>query len=244
MRAPDFSKRSLEAEWLDEPALTEEQLEPVLRDLAKLNGAAFGYWPVLRWIGKATKGLSDAGVCTVLDVGCGYGDLLRAMRQWARRRNVALRLIGIDLSRETIRIAKAATPDDDQIEFLSADVFDWHPSCPVDFVVSSLLTHHFSDSQIVSFLQWMEATARRGWLIYDLQRHIMPYLFIATAGTLARLHPMVVHDGKISVTRSLTRREWRERIASAGLRPEEAHVHWFMYRLVIEHLRCGAPKPS
>ncbi len=51
------------------------------------------------------------------------------------------------------------------------DIFDFAPPLPIDFVVSSLLTHHMSDDLIVKFLRWMEHTARRGWMIYDLQRH-------------------------------------------------------------------------
>jgi hypothetical protein len=50
----------------------------------------------------------------------------------------------------------------------------------------------------------MEETARKGWLIYDLQRHPVPYYFITLMGKLTRLHPMVIHDGRISVARSLT----------------------------------------
>jgi hypothetical protein len=127
--------------------------------------------------------------------------------------------------------------DADNIAYHAGDVFQFSPDRPVDLVVSSLLTHHFSDSQIVSFLQWMETTARRGWLIYDLQRHIVPYAFIGLAGKIARLHPMVVHDGRISVMRSLTRSEWQILIARAGLPAADIKIRWFMYRFAIERLR-------
>ena len=82
---------------------------------------------------------------------------------------------------------------------------------------------------IVRFLRWMEASARRGWMIYDLQRNAVPFYFIALAGALLRLHPVVVYDGRVSVARSLTRAEWQARIAEAGLglerrRPALVHV--------------------
>ena len=157
------------------------------------------------------------GRLTLVDVGCGYGDLLRAIRRWSRKRGLAIRLVGVDLSRETIDIARAATDDADQIEYRVGDVFDYRAAEPVDFVVSSLLTHHFSDAMIVSFLRWMETTARKGWLIYDLQRHVVPYFFIGLMGKLTSLHRIVIHDGRISVARSLTRAEWRQHIASAGI---------------------------
>jgi len=108
---------------------------------------------------------------------------------------------------------------------------------PVDFVVSSLLTHHLSDAVIVKFLRWMEITAQKGWLIYDLQRHAVPYLFIGLMGKLTRLHPVVIHDGRISVARSLTRAEWNERIASAGIDHDAVRLRWFLCRFVIGRLR-------
>lgn len=237
MGAPDLSTRSSQSEWLDDPSLTARELEPVLYDLARFNGGMLGHWPVLRWLARATKRMQAGERWTILDVGCGYGDLLRAIRKWAQKRGVDLELIGIDLASETISVARAATKDAENISYHAGDAFIFRPERPVDLIVSSLLTHHFSNSQIVSFLQWMDSTAHRGWLIYDLQRHIVPYAFIGLAGIVARLHPMVVHDGRISVTRSLTRPEWQDLIAEAGLSASEVKIRWFMYRFTIERLR-------
>jgi 2-polyprenyl-3-methyl-5-hydroxy-6-metoxy-1,4-benzoquinol methylase len=237
MTLPDLSARSLEREWLDDPSLTAEELEPVLYDLARFNGGMFGHWPVLRWLRRASKHIRFGERWTVLDAGCGYGDLLRAIRVWARKHHLGLDLIGLDLAPETIDVARSATQDPESIAYQAGDVFVFQSERPIDLIVSSLLTHHFSDAQIVSFLQWMETNARRGWLIYDLQRHIVPYIFITLAGKIAQLHPMVVHDGQISVTRALTRSEWQVLISKAGLTPDEVKIRWFMYRFAIERLR-------
>jgi SAM-dependent methyltransferase len=233
----DFSRRSAESEWLDDAELKPQELSLVLRDLATFNGAMLGHWPVLSWLRRATRGVDRSQAVTVLDAGCGYGDLLRAMRRWSRRTSVPLRLIGLDLNRETIRIARDATDPDDRIEYEAADIFAYKPEAPVDIVVNSLLMHHLSDPMIVEFLRWMDAQARRGWLIYDLQRHVVPYAFIGLMGKLTRLHPMVIHDGRISVARSLTRREWEARIAEAGIPRSVVDLRWFMFRFVIGRLR-------
>jgi hypothetical protein len=83
----------------------------------------------------------------------------------------------------------------------------------------------------------MEETARKGWLIYDLQRHPVPYYFIALMGKLTRLHPMVIHDGRISVARSLTRTEWLARIGEAGIARDAVRLRWFLFRFAIGRLR-------
>jgi 2-polyprenyl-3-methyl-5-hydroxy-6-metoxy-1,4-benzoquinol methylase len=233
----DLSRRSTESEWLDDASASSADLKLVLRDLARFNGAMLGHWPVVAWLRRATRNAPRDQSLTVVDVGCGSGDLLRAIRRWSRKRGLAIRLIGLDLSRDTIDIARAATDAVDQIEYRVADVFDYRATEPVDIVVSSLLTHHFSDAMIVRFLHWMEATARKGWLIYDLQRHAVPYFFIGLMGKLTSLHRIVIHDGRISVARSLTRAEWQCRIASAGIADDAVDLRWFLFRFVIGRVR-------
>lgn len=233
----DLSHRSSATEWLDRADLHPAELAPVLRDLARFNRAMLGHRPIISWLRRATEVPSQQRPLTLVDVGCGYGDLLRAIRRWSRRRGLDIRLIGLDLSRETIRIAQAATNEDDRIEYQVADVFDFRPPVPIDFIVSSLLTHHMSDDMIVRFLRWMEATARKGWLIYDLQRHVVPYYFIGLVGRLSRLHPMVIHDGRISVTRALTRAEWNDRLDAAGIAHHAVALRRFLFRFAIGRLR-------
>jgi SAM-dependent methyltransferase len=173
--SPDLSRRSTETEWLDGAGADGAELEFFLRDLARFNGAMLGHRAVMTWLRCATKNAPRDRPLTLIDIGCGYGDLLRAIRRWSRKRGLPLRLIGLDCSRETVRIAQAASADADGIEYRVGNVFEFRPPEPIDFVVSSLLTHHLSDEEIVKFLGWMEMTARKGWLVYDLQRHVVPF---------------------------------------------------------------------
>jgi 2-polyprenyl-3-methyl-5-hydroxy-6-metoxy-1,4-benzoquinol methylase len=142
----DLSRRSTESEWLDGADASPEELALVLRDLARFNGAMLGHWPVIDWLRRATKDARKEKALTLVDVGCGYGDLLRAIRRWARKRGLTIRLIGLDLNRETIRIAQAVTDDVDEISYCVMDVLDFAPAVPIDFVVSSLVTHHMSET--------------------------------------------------------------------------------------------------
>jgi SAM-dependent methyltransferase len=162
---------------------------------------------------------------------------LRAIRRWSRRRKFDLNLIGVDLNPETIRIARAATDPADRIDFQAVNVFELASTTPIDLMVSSLVTHHFSDHEITEFLQLMERTARRGWAICDLQRNRFLYHFIGLASRLARFHPMITHDGQISVARSLTRVEWEQRLAEAGISSSDAPIHWFLFRFLIGRIR-------
>ena len=232
----DRSHRSAQPEILDGPVSTAD-LADILRDLARFNGVMQGHRPVLKWLDRAVRDVPQDQPLTLFDIGCGYGDLLRAIRDWAKRRGRSLRLIGIDLSAQVIDVARSVTSDADAIEYHAADIFAFTPPGQIDFVVTSLVTHHLSDDMIERFLRWMEANATRGWVIYDLQRSIVPFYFIALAGPVLRLHPVVVYDGRISVARSLTRAEWQARLAAAGIPQSVVELRWFMFRFAIGRLK-------
>jgi hypothetical protein len=65
----------------------------------------------------------------------------------------------------------------------------------------------------------------------------VPYHFIALSGWLLRVHPVVVSDGRISVARSLTREEWQQRIAAAGIPRNAVDLRWFMFRFGIGRVK-------
>jgi SAM-dependent methyltransferase len=196
-----------------------------------------GHLPVLRWLDRAVKDYPKDRPLTLLDIGCGYGDLLRAIRVWAQKRGRPVRLIGIDLSLQVIDVARGATSAADDIEYYAADIFTFAPPAPIDFAVTSLVAHHLSDDLIVRFLRWMETVTARGWLIYDLQRSVVPFYFIVLAGAVLRLHPVVTYDGCVSVARSLTRGEWEARLADAGIPRAVVNLRWFLFRFVVGRLK-------
>jgi SAM-dependent methyltransferase len=236
--SPRLANRSHETEWLDRPDISRDELASVLRDLDRFNGFMLGQWPIVRWVSRALRRVELGEPVTILDVGCGSGGLLRAIRHAARRSGRDVTLIGVDLSADTVAIAKSQTAAEDEIRYVAADVFRYRPDAPVDLIVSGLVTHHLSDTGIVDLLRWMDNTARRGWLISDLQRSVVPYTFIGLAGKVTNLNPVVIHDGRISVARSLTHAEWRARIHEAGL--AGVHVRWMLYRWLISHTKDAA----
>lgn len=235
--SPDLTHRRDVTEWLDRTDINPAELERVLRDLARFNRTFLGHYPLVHWLRRAIKAAPEGVSLSVVDVGCGYGDLLRAIRRWSRWRKPELNLVGVDLNPETILIARAATDPADRIDFQVMNIFERGPTMPIDFMISSLVAHHLSDHDISEFMRLMEAIARRGWLICDLQRHRFLYHFIGLTARLAGLHPMVVHDGQISVMRSLKRKEWVERISAAGLSTADVTIRWFLFRFLVGRLR-------
>jgi SAM-dependent methyltransferase len=216
----DFRRRAQLTELIDEPC-SRDQLHACLRDIARLNRWFFAYRPLLRWLDSfatlPAARTSAPAPLQIVDVGSGYGDTLRRIERWARTRNVAVELTGIDLNPDAAAIAAEATAPASDIRWIAADVFTWQPDEPIHLVVSSLFTHHLTEPDVIRFLQWMELHAQLGWFINDLSRAAIPYHLLRMFSKLAGLHPFVQHDGPVSIARSFVPEDWRRMCAAAGL---------------------------
>jgi 2-polyprenyl-3-methyl-5-hydroxy-6-metoxy-1,4-benzoquinol methylase len=171
---------------------------------------------------------------SVLDVGSGQGDLLRAIWQLAQRQGRPVRLQGIDLHPHSTQAASEATPLSMGIAFVTADLFDCDPG-PTDYIVSSQMAHHLDDEQLPRFLQWLDRHARHGWCVADLHRHWFPYLGFRWLARAAGWHRVVRLDGTLSIARSFTPEDWQKLLQRAGLSAEVRKV--MPFRLAVQTLR-------
>lgn len=213
--ALDFSRRAQLSELMDEPCAREE-LRACLRDLAKVNRWLLAYRPLLQWLDSLDLAQMSEPV-RILDVGSGYGDVLRRVERWARSRGVRVKLTGLDLNPDTRAIAVEASPAASAIEWVSGDVFGYAQQRPPHLVISSLFTHHLADEDVVRYLRWMEEHALTGWFVGDLVRHPTPYRLFRILAKAMRWHPFVQHDGPVSIRRAFTLADWRALCAAAGL---------------------------
>jgi len=216
-----------------------EELRACLIDLAWTNRWTLAYRPVLRWLDSfATTLRARAEPLRILDVACGYGDGLRKIEQWAKARQIAVELTGLDLNPDTTAIAAEASLASSRIHWISANVFAYVPPKPIHLVVSSLFTHHLAEDDIVRFLQWMERHAGAGWLINDLSRSATPYYLFRAFSTLARLHRFVRHDGPVSIARSFIPEDWQRICGAAGLGDHDVFIRKFKPgRLCVARLK-------
>lgn len=233
-----FAARSCEDEWMDAPDVSYEVFADLLGDLAKVNTVTLARPPTLQWLSRATRGLRPGDSFTLLDVGCGHGDMLRAIARWARKAGFEPELTGLDLSPWSAPTASAATHPADPITYVCGDVFDFAPEHPVDFIVSSLVAHHMPDDLLVDFVRLMEETAVRGWFVNDLHRHPLAFYGFRALSTVAGWHPWVRHDGQISVARAFSFADWRRLLADAGAPPHAVTLNWrFPFRICVGRIR-------
>ena len=217
---------------MDDPTLGAATYTEVLHDLAQVNSVTLARRPTLDFLSRA---VGERKSIRVLDVGFGDGDMLRAIRSWSDRRGIAAELVGVDLNSRSVAAARERTPPTMQIDYRTGDYADlagegW------DCIVSSLVAHHMTRDQLVQFLRFMDREARGGWFVNDLRRSRFAWLGYPLLASLMRWHPIVRHDGRLSIARSYRREEWAPILASAAIEGAEVK-RVFPFRLCVETIR-------
>ena len=217
---------------MDDPALDAATYTEVLHDLAQVNTVTLARRPTLDFLRRAVGGRKSF---RCLDVGFGDGDMLRAIRSWADRRGIEAELVGVDLNSRSVAAARERTPSTMRIDYRTGDYADlagegW------DCIVSSLVAHHMTRDQLVQFLRFMDREARRGWFVNDLRRSLFAWLGYPLLARVMNWHPIVRHDGRLSIARSYRRKEWAPILASAAVEGAEVK-RVFPFRLCVETIR-------
>ncbi|MGA3226608.1 MAG: methyltransferase domain-containing protein [Acidobacteriaceae bacterium] len=209
-----------------------EDFRDCLSSLEQVNRWLRGYRPTLAWLERLPRERHEP--MHIVDVGSGGGDLLRQIAHWFRRRRMPVQLTGIDLNPYAARAAAETTPAELGIAWVTGDALAYQPEKPVDIVASSLTAHHLEDEEIVALLRWMEATARVGWFLNDLERSERTCRMFGWIAGMMGWHRFVRHDGPVSFRRAFRKEDWVRLLAAAEVPREAVTVeHWRPGRLCV-----------
>ena len=202
--------RSVDHELLDAERLDPGELALNLREMALLNRLPGGIGDSLRAVERL---LGDRADASVLDVGTGSGDFVRALR---RRRQVMA--IASDLRPEVLQVAARNLANTSSVRLVQADV----RALPfedggVDVAHASLLLHHLDPEDAVLALREMRRVARLGVVINDLRRGVLAFAATSLAVLSLSRGSWTRHDGIVSARRAYTLREFDQLAEEAGL---------------------------
>src|SRR5580700_1064730 len=121
MTIPDFSRRARDPELMDEEDVPFDAFRGCLVDLAKVNRLTLAYRPTIDFLDRLSRLAPPprGASLSLLDIGSGYGDMLRTIQRWATRRGVSVALTGIDMNPWSARAAVEATPSDLPIRWVT-----------------------------------------------------------------------------------------------------------------------------
>jgi len=231
----DLSVRANLPELMDAEDLDIAVYNRCLSDLAAVNRVTMTHRATMQFLSEATKHLHAGSKISILDIACGHGDLLRGIATWAARRRFEADLTGLDMNPRSAQAAAAASRSAQNIRYVTGNVFGFNPDNAPDFIVTSQFTHHLQDADIIRLLRWFEDTARRGWHIADLHRHVIPYYSFRFLTWLFGWHRIVRIDGTISIARSFRRADWERYLAAADI---EAKITWHpLFRFCVSKMK-------
>jgi len=233
MAGPSFATRTEGLELLDAGSHDERELHNSLAEMARVNRWLGGNRAIRRHLGECARLVAADEPLRVLDVGTGRGDLPLFIAKGLGSR-LDVRVYGLDLQRQIVRIAHDACRASSGVEMLAGDALALpFKTDAVDVVVSSLTLHHFDDDAAVAAMAEMVRVARRRVIVTDLERHPLNYAGARVlASTLWRRDPYSRNDGPLSVLRAFTREELVRIGRSAGLARVQVFRH-FPYRLAL-----------
>ena len=189
----------------------------------RLNHRFGGHAVIRKTLARAIGRVSYAPLgFTLLDIGCASGDVARTIPQWYPKAQVT------SLDHNQVNIDSAPAPK------LVADAFQlpFQPQS-FDFVLCSLFLHHFTDGQATSLLTAFYEIARKALVVCDLERHLIPYIFLPATRLLFGWDPVTVHDGTRSVRAGFRYGELLALAQKAGIPDPEVVVHRPAFRLAL-----------
>ncbi len=225
----DYTNRSYKKELLDRDDIPFADIVKNMMELDFINTWLGGHSITLRGFKKFISQQKNIYVC---EIGCGGGDNLRAIYNYCNRKEIAIKLEGIDINQDCIAFAKKRSGIGN-VNFIVSDykLVDFKEQKP-DIIFSSLFCHHFTDDELVEMLQWMKRNAVAGFFINDLHRHPLAYHFIKIAVALFSKSYLVKNDAPLSVLRGFRKREWENIFDKAGIKNYSIEWKWAFRWLV------------
>jgi len=215
----DTSHRSSEIEIMDDFTMEGALFRDTLDKLEIINRFLGGNSVTINGLKKLLKNQPKNKTITIVDLGCGNGDILRDISKFGRKYNYSFKLIGIDANLAATEYAKELSKEYSELSFKTMDILsEDFKKQSYDVVLCTLFLHHFKNEELISFLKTTTDKATIGVVVNDLHRHKLAYYLFKLIGFIIK-NKMVRQDGLTSVLRAF-KREDLENIA------KEIKVHF------------------
>ncbi|MGB5275422.1 MAG: methyltransferase domain-containing protein [Flavobacteriaceae bacterium] len=203
-----LASRSTEREIMDDFQGDGATLESVLNDISRVNRILGGNRITINAVARLMEAHPQQKY-TIIDVGCADGAMLKEIANYCRSQKIPVDLIGIDLNVDALYLAKKALVDYPEIRFLQQDVLQlekFHLNC--DILTTTLMIHHFTDSQLTVLLKQFTQLAHIGVVINDLHRSRMAfYLFELFSLVFLKTETARI-DGLISIRKGFKKKDF------------------------------------
>ncbi len=200
---------------MDDPDFKGSDLTESFRFIKITNMFAGGRLAAINCVKMALKNTPCNKDISVLDIGCGIGDMGQAIISWGKRHGRKISYTGLEKSAYILDEARHQNRDN-ELSFISGDLFD--SNLPeADLVVISMVLHHLDEADVIAAVRHLAAKARIALIVSELERSLPPYL-ICRLLSIAMKNTSAAHDALLSVRKGFTSAEMSSLISRAGHR--------------------------
>ena len=230
--------RSDAPEIMDDFSMEGEILRDALDKIATINQLLGGNKVTLQGVRQLLKDVPKERNIHIIDVGCGNGDMLRALADYGNKRGLHLQLIGIDANAFTINYGRSLSKNYEDISYICEDIFNENfKEVKVDIVLCTLTLHHFKDDEILRLIEAFKSQTRIGIVINDLHRNALAYRLFQAICYIFKLNSMSREDGLVSILRGFKKSELK--CFSQKLQLKKYSILWrwaFRYQWIIYNI--------
>lgn len=230
--------RSNEPEIMDDFTMEGEILRDTLDKIARINQLLGGNQLTLQGVQNLIAKIPENTEITIVDIGCGNGDMLRILADYGLKNHLNFKLIGIDANNFTIDYARKLSNNYSNISFQCEDVFSKvFKELKYDIVLCTLTLHHFNNNEIISLMNVFNANSKIGIVINDLHRSIISYRLFQIVCFVFRLNSMPKNDGLVSILRGFKKEELVH--FSKKIKLDNYKIQWkwaFRYQWIISKI--------
>lgn len=234
----DTSHRSNAAEIMDNFSMKGEILKDALDKIASINKILGGNKVTLQGVKELIKNEPNDQIITILDVGCGNGDMLRTLSKYASKHGLKFCLVGLDANQYSIDYARQLSSNYPDISYSCEDIFeDKSIGKSFDIILCTLTLHHFKDSDILKLIQGFHERSRLGIVINDLHRSKLSYYLFKAICYIFGLNEMSRKDGLVSILRGFKKNDLISYSHRLNLSKFSVRWKWaFRYQWIIKSI--------
>ncbi|MET0570682.1 MAG: methyltransferase domain-containing protein [Pedobacter agri] len=232
----DTRFRSDAPELMDDFEMEGEVLRDALDKIASINKLLGGNKVTLEGVKTLLKSKPKTQLVRITDIGCGNGDMLRTLADYANKENLNFTLKGIDANLFTIDHAKKLSESYPNIIYECSDIFDdLQETEECEIYLCTLTLHHFKDDEIIKLMSRLKQSAKIGIVINDLHRSALAYKLFKALCVVFRLNDMSREDGLISILRGFKKADLLEYARKLNLKSSSIKWKWaFRYQWIIK----------
>ena len=231
---PDLSQRLLKDEILDDLQLKGSDLNRTLEELTKINRLLLNTQTITKEVLNVISSLeASEEEMTIIDLGCGAGDILIHLAAELQKRQIRAKLIGIDGNPHSISFCREAGKNYSNLRFISEDIQDpGFALPPCDIMISSHFMYHLTESEIIHFLANQHAKIKHTIIISELVRHPIAYYLFRLISPVWGVGDITYRDGLTAIRRAYTFEELKRIIDKVNFL-QKRHYRFLLFRQIL-----------